>query len=42
MTFPSIEFVERLVSTLNGDPAFNAASRWSDVKVLLRFSDDGY
>lgn len=42
MTFPSIEFVERLVATLNDDPAFNAASRWSDVKVLLRFGDDGY
>jgi hypothetical protein len=42
MKFPSREFVERLVTTLNGDAAFNAASRWSDVKVQLRFGDEGY
>ena len=42
MKFPSMEFVERLIATLNGDAAFNAASRWSDVKVLLRFGDQGY
>lgn len=42
MTFPSMEFIERLVTTLNGDAAFNTASRWSDVKVLLRFGDQGY
>lgn len=42
MKFPSDEFLERLVATLNGDAAFAAASRWSDVKVLLRFGDEGY
>jgi len=42
MKFPSIEFVERLIGALNGDAAFNAASRWSDVKVLLRFGEEGY
>ncbi len=42
MQFPSPEFVERLVTTLNGDAAFNTASRWSDVKVLLRFGEQGY
>ena len=42
MNFPSMEFVERLVTTLNDDVAFNTASRWSDVKVLLRFGDEGY
>lgn len=42
MKFPSMEFVERLITTLNGDPAFNTASRWSDVKVLLRFGDQAY
>jgi len=42
MKFPSSEFLEHLVATLNGDAAFDAASRWSDVKVLLRFGDEGY
>lgn len=42
MKFPSQEFVARLVTALNGDAAFNTASRWSDVKVLLRFGDEGY
>lgn len=42
MQFPSTEFVDRLVTTLNGDAAFNTASRWSDVKVLLRFGEQGY
>ncbi len=42
MEFPSKAFVDRLVSTLNDDVAFAAASRWSDVKVLLRFGDDSY
>ena len=42
MKFASIEFIERLVMTLNDNAAFNAASRWSDVKVLLRFGDQGY
>ena len=42
MKFASIEFIERLVLTLNDNAAFNAASRWSDVKVLLRFGDQGY
>ncbi|HMM77254.1 MAG TPA: hypothetical protein PJ986_16225 [Gammaproteobacteria bacterium] len=42
MKFPSSEFLEHLVATLNGDAALDAASRWSDVKVLLRFGDEGY
>jgi len=42
MQFPSPEFVERLVTALNGNAAFNTASRWSDVKVLLRFGEQGY
>ena len=37
MTFANEAFIERLVTTLNDDAAFNTASRWSDVKVLLRF-----
>lgn len=42
MTFANEAFIERLVTTLNDDAAFNTASRWSDVKVLLRFGDDCY
>ncbi len=39
MEFPSLSFVQSLIEKLNHDPAFNAASRWSDVKVLLRFGE---
>ncbi len=42
MKFPSDEFVEALVAVLNQDEAFSAASRWSDVKVLLCFGDAQY
>ena len=42
MKFPSDEFAEALVAALNGDEAFFAASRWSDVKVLLCFGDAHY
>lgn len=39
MQFPSLEFVQALQTHLNGSEAFNAASRWSDVKVLLCFGE---
>ena len=42
MSFPSLEFVESLISTLNQDKNFEHASRWSDVKVLLRFGEQQY
>ena len=42
MQFPSLEFVRTLAEALNNDEAFNAASRWSDVKVLLCFGDECY
>ncbi len=40
--FPSPEFVTRLVEVLNRHAGFNTASRWSDVKVVIRFGDDAY
>ena len=42
MKFPSDDFVEALVAALNGDEEFSAASRWSDVKVLICFGDAHY
>ncbi len=42
MEFPSFAFVQSLVERLNGNAAFNAASRWSDVKVLLCFGEQHY
>ena len=42
MEFPSLEFVQTLQNSLNNNPAFNAASRWSDVKVLLCFGEERY
>lgn len=42
MEFPGLEFVQALQATLNDDLAFNRASRWSDVKVLLVFGDQRY
>jgi hypothetical protein len=40
--FPSLDFVQALQERMNADAAFNAASRWSDVKVLLCFGDRRY
>ncbi len=42
MSFPSLEFVESLIDNLNHNKDFEHASRWSDVKVLLRFGDQQY
>ena len=42
MKFPSLEFVQALQETLNNSEAFDAASKWSDVKVLLCFGDEKY
>ena len=42
MEFPSLAFIERLVDQLNSNAAFDAASRWSDVKVVLGFGDQRY
>ncbi|MBI4695233.1 MAG: hypothetical protein HY749_14540 [Gammaproteobacteria bacterium] len=42
MDFPDIGFVRALQAHLNEDAAFNAASRWSDVKVVLGFGDQRY
>ena len=42
MNFPSLEFVESLINTLNHNKDFEHASRWSDVKVLLRFGEKQY
>jgi hypothetical protein len=42
MKFPSLEFIEAFQERMNSDAAFHAASRWSDVKVLLRFGDQRY
>lgn len=42
MKFPSLEFVQALEQALNNSDEFAAASRWSDVKVLLRFGEERY
>lgn len=42
MNFPSLEFTESLIDTLNGNENFEKASRWSDVKVLLAFGEKKY
>jgi len=42
MKFPSLEFVRALQERMNGDAAFDVASRWSDVKVLLCFGNQRY
>lgn len=42
MAFPEPAFVDALTNTLNSNDAFNSASRWSDVKVLLCFGDKRY
>jgi hypothetical protein len=42
MAFPSPEFVSALVAHLNENTAFHAASRWSDVKVVLAFGEQRY
>ena len=42
MEFPSLDFVRALQESLNDNEAFNAASRWSDVKVLLCFGQQRY
>ena len=42
MNFPSAEFVDLLINTLNRDKNFEHASRWSDVKVLLAFGEEKY
>ena len=42
MDFPSLAFVESLIDRLNADEAFNVASRWSDVKVVLAFGEQRY
>ncbi len=42
MEFPSLAFVQALKSSLDPNPAFNVASRWSDVKVLLVFGSQRY
>ena len=42
MRFPEIEFVQALQARLNADEAFQTASRWSDVKVLLCFGEKRY
>ena len=42
MNFPSPEFVESLIDTLNRDQKFEQASRWSDVKVLIVFGEQQY
>lgn len=42
MDFPSLAFVQSLTRALNDDPEFNAASRWSDVKVVLCFGEKRY
>lgn len=42
MEFPSLEFAKVLQDKLNGKHAFNVASRWSDVKVLLCLGDKRY
>ncbi|MGR8948494.1 MAG: hypothetical protein ACU84Q_10630 [Gammaproteobacteria bacterium] len=42
MDFPSLEFIESLIDTLNHNEHFERASRWSDVKVLFAFGDQKY
>lgn len=42
MKFPSIEFVRALVARLHDSTDFAAATRWSDVKVLLCFGEQQY
>ena len=42
MEFPSLDLVQALQESLNDSEACNAASRWSDVKVLLCFGRQRY
>ncbi len=42
MKFPSLEFVDALTRSLNESNAFEKASRWSDVKVVLAFGEERY
>lgn len=42
MEFPSLAFAEALAGRLNAKDAFNTASKWSDVRVLLSFGDQRY
>ena len=42
MEFPSLDLVQALQGSLNDSEACNAASRWSDVKVLLYFGRRRY
>jgi hypothetical protein len=42
MKFPSLDFVQLLQETLNGNDNFSVVSKWSDVKVLLCFGDQRY
>ena len=42
MDFPSLEWVAALKEKCNGDPDFNTATKWSDVKVVLGFGDQRY
>lgn len=42
MEFPSLEFVQALQRSLNENRAFDKASQWSDVKVLLCFGEQRY
>lgn len=42
MQFPSFEYVQALQEKLNTKSAFNIATKWSDVKVLLCFGDKRY
>lgn len=42
MRFSEFEFVQALQARLNADDAFQAARRWSDVKVLLCFGEHRY
>ena len=42
MEFPSLDLVQALQGSLNDSEAFNAASRWSDVTVLLYFARQRY
>ncbi|MGE0486455.1 MAG: hypothetical protein AB7Q81_20050 [Gammaproteobacteria bacterium] len=42
MEFPGEAFIDALVDHLNDDARFAAASRWSDVKVVLGFGAERY
>ena len=42
MQFPSLEYVNALIDTLNADTVFNRVSLWSDVKVLLVIGEERY